>query len=28
MFALRPTDEDGVFSVHYCAHRIASLDLA
>jgi len=25
--ALRPTDEDGVFSVHYCAHRIASLDL-
>jgi transposase InsO family protein len=25
--ALRPTDEDGIFSVHYCAHRIASLDL-
>lgn len=25
--ALRPTDEDGVFAVHYCAHRIATLDL-
>ena len=25
--ALRPTDEDGVFDVHYCAHRIATLDL-
>ena len=24
---LRPTGEDGVFSVHYCAHRIATLDL-
>jgi transposase InsO family protein len=25
--ALRPTTEDGIFAVHYCAHRIASLDL-
>ena len=25
--ALRPTAEDGVFSIHYCAHRIARLDL-
>ena len=25
--ALRPTDEDGVFSVHFCAHRIATIDL-
>jgi transposase InsO family protein len=25
--ALRPTIEDGVFDVRYCAHRIASLDL-
>src|SRR5262249_39935494 len=25
--ALRPTIEDGRFDVHYCAHRIASLDL-
>jgi transposase InsO family protein len=25
--ALRPTDEDGVFSVHFCAHRIGTLDL-
>jgi len=25
--ALRPTDEDGVFGIHYCAHRIARLDL-
>jgi len=25
--ALRPTDEDAVFDVHYCAHRIATLDL-
>jgi transposase InsO family protein len=24
---LRATSEDGVFSIHYCAHRIASLDL-
>lgn len=25
--ALRPTIEDGVFAIHYCAHRIATLDL-
>jgi transposase InsO family protein len=25
--ALRPTTQDGVFAVHYCAHLIASLDL-
>jgi transposase InsO family protein len=25
--ALRPTDEDGVFSVHFCAHRVGTLDL-
>ena len=25
--ALRPTSEDGVFAIHYCAHRIAILDL-
>jgi len=25
--ALRPTTEDGRFDVHYCAHRIANLDL-
>jgi len=25
--ALRPTIEDGRFDVHYCAHRIAGLDL-
>jgi len=25
--ALRPTTEDGIFSVHYCSHRIATLDL-
>src|SRR5262249_38176472 len=25
--ALRPTTEDGLFDVHYCAHRIAKLDL-
>ena len=25
--ALRPSGEDGVFAVHYCAHRIATLDL-
>jgi transposase InsO family protein len=25
--ALRPTTEDGVFTVHYCAHQIALLDL-
>ena len=25
--ALRPTAEDGVFSVHYCTHQIARLDL-
>jgi len=27
LVALRPTDQDGVFSVHYCSHRIATLDL-
>ena len=25
--ALRPTSEDGVFSVHFCVHQIAALDL-
>ena len=25
--ALRPTGEDGVFDVRYCAHRIATIDL-
>ena len=25
--ALRPTSEDGVFAVHYCAHRIGDIDL-
>ncbi len=25
--ALRPTTEDGVFVLHYCAHRITTLDL-
>ena len=25
--ALRPSGEDGVFAVHYCAHRITTLDL-
>jgi transposase InsO family protein len=25
--ALRPTGEDGVFAVHYCAHKIFTLDL-
>jgi hypothetical protein len=25
--ALRPTGEDGVFAVYYCAHRIGALDL-
>ena len=25
--ALRPTTEDGVFAVHYCAHRIGDIDL-
>ena len=25
--ALRPTSEDGIFSVHFCAHRIGTLDL-
>ena len=25
--ALRPTVEDGVFAVHYCAHKIFTLDL-
>lgn len=27
LIALRPVDEDGVFSVHYCAHRITTIDL-
>jgi hypothetical protein len=27
LIALRPTREDGVCAVHYCAHRIATLDL-
>ncbi|TIU43417.1 MAG: transposase [Mesorhizobium sp.] len=27
LVALRPTVEDGVFSVHYCSHRIATLNL-
>jgi hypothetical protein len=25
--ALRPTSEDGSLSVHFCAHRIGTLDL-
>ena len=25
--ALRPTNEDGVFAVHYCSHRIGDIDL-
>jgi transposase InsO family protein len=25
--ALRPTSEDGIFSVHFCAHRIGTVDL-
>jgi hypothetical protein len=25
--ALRPTDQDGVFAVHYCAHRVGVIDL-
>jgi len=25
--ALRPTGEDGVFAVHFCAHRITTIDL-
>ena len=25
--AVRPTDEDGVYAVHYCAHRIKTIDL-
>ncbi len=25
--AVRPTLEDGVFSIHYCTHRIAAIDL-
>jgi hypothetical protein len=25
--ALRPTADDGVYAVHYCAHRVAILDL-
>ncbi len=27
LIALRPTEEDGVFTVHYCAHGIATIDL-
>ena len=27
LIAVRTTAEDGVFTVHYCAHRIATLDL-
>jgi transposase InsO family protein len=27
LIALRPTGEDGVFAVHYCAHRIGAIDL-
>jgi len=27
LVALRPTAEDGVFSVHYCSHRIVTLNL-
>ncbi|WP_246678808.1 IS481 family transposase [Mesorhizobium sp. B2-4-17] len=27
LVALRSTDQDGLFSVHYCSHRIATLDL-
>ena len=25
--ALRPTDQDGVYAIYYCAHRIGALDL-
>ena len=25
--ALRPTSQEGVFAVHYCAHRIGDIDL-
>jgi len=25
--ALRPSDEDGVLSIHFCAHRVGTLDL-
>jgi hypothetical protein len=25
--ALRATTEDGVFSIHFCAHKIATLDI-
>jgi len=25
--AMRPTRQDGVFSIHFCAHRIGTLDL-
>ena len=25
--ALRPEGEDGVYAVHYCAHRIKTIDL-
>jgi transposase InsO family protein len=27
LIALRPTGDDGVFAVHYCAHRIGAIDL-
>ncbi len=27
LIALRPTNEDGVFSIHFCTHRIATFDL-
>jgi transposase InsO family protein len=27
LIALRPSGEDGVFAVHYCAHRITTIDL-
>ena len=25
--ALRATEEDGVYAVHYCAHRVKTIDL-
>jgi hypothetical protein len=25
--ALRPTADDGIYAVHYCAHRVTTLDL-
>ena len=27
LVALRPTEEDGIYAVHYCAHRIKTVDL-